>query len=45
MVEFTVNVIGPPTIKNIPDVLRYEPGLSLDLLVDLASEHSGRRVG
>jgi len=35
MVEFTVNLIGPPTIRNIPDMLRYEPGFSLDLLVDL----------
>jgi hypothetical protein len=33
--EFTINVLGPPPIKNIPDLLRYEPGFSLDLLVDL----------
>jgi len=26
----------PPAQKNIPDVLRYEPGFSLDLIADLA---------
>jgi hypothetical protein len=36
MVEFNINVIGPPAQKNIPDLLRYEPGFSVDLLVDLA---------
>ena len=36
MIEFNVNVIGPPAQKNIPDVLRYEPGFSIDLLADLA---------
>ncbi len=36
MVEFNINVIGPPAQKNIPDVLRYEPGFSVDLLADLA---------
>jgi hypothetical protein len=36
MIEFDINVFGPPAQKNIPDVLRYEPGLSIDLLVDLA---------
>jgi hypothetical protein len=36
MFEFDINLIGPPVQKNIPDVLRYEPGFSLDLLVDLA---------
>ncbi len=35
MVEFDINLIGPPPIKNIPDLMRYEPGFSLDLLVDL----------
>jgi len=33
--EFVVNLIGPPAIKNFPDALRYEPGFSMDLLVDL----------
>jgi hypothetical protein len=33
--EFVVSLIGPPPIKNIPDAMRYEPGFSLDLLVDL----------
>ena len=35
MIEFTLNLIGPPAQMNIPDALRYEPGFSLDLLVDL----------
>lgn len=35
MLEFDVNVIGPKAIKNIPDLIRYEPGFSVDLLVDL----------
>ena len=34
--EFTVNVIGPKVQRNIPDVIRYEPGFSLNLLADLA---------
>jgi hypothetical protein len=36
MLEFTINVIGPKAQNNIPDVLRYEPGFSVDLLADLA---------
>jgi hypothetical protein len=36
MLEFAVNVIGPKAQRSIPDVLRYEPGFSLDLLADLA---------
>ncbi len=36
MLEFSLNIIGPPAQKNIPDVLRYEPGFSVDLLADLA---------
>jgi hypothetical protein len=36
MLEFSINVIGPPAQKNIPDVIRYEPGFSVDLLADLA---------
>jgi hypothetical protein len=36
MFEFNVNLIGPPPIMNLPDVLRYEPGFSLDLVVDVA---------
>lgn len=34
--EVGYNLIGPKAIKNIPDMLRYEPKLSLDLIVDLA---------
>jgi hypothetical protein len=36
MIEFTINVLGPPAQKNIPDMLRYQPGFSVDLLADLA---------
>jgi hypothetical protein len=36
MLEFDINLLGPPAQKNIPDVLRYEPGFSVDLLADLA---------
>lgn len=35
LIEFTINLIGPNPIMNIPDLMRYEPGFSLDLLVDL----------
>jgi Putative MetA-pathway of phenol degradation len=36
MLEFNINVIGPPAQKNIPDAMRYEPGFSVDVLADLA---------
>ena len=36
MFEFDINVLGPPAQKSISDVLRYEPGFSVDLLADLA---------
>ncbi len=36
MVEFAINLVGPSPIMNIPDMLRYEPGFSLDLIVDVA---------
>jgi hypothetical protein len=36
MIEFDINVLGPPAQKNLPDALRYEPGFSVDLLADLA---------
>ncbi len=35
MVEFNMNLIGPPPIMSLPDLMRYEPGFSLDLVVDL----------
>ena len=34
--EFNVNVVGPGAQNNLVDALRYEPGFSLDLIVDLA---------
>jgi hypothetical protein len=36
MLEFNMNLIGPKAQKNIPDLMRYEPGFSVDLLADLA---------
>ena len=36
MVEFNYNLVGPKAQQNLPDVLRYEPGFSVDLLADLA---------
>jgi hypothetical protein len=36
MIEFDINIIGPEALKSLPDLLRYEPGFSLDLLVDIA---------
>jgi hypothetical protein len=36
MIEFTVNLLGPEAIRNIPALIRYEPGFSVDLLFDLA---------
>ncbi len=33
--EIDLNLIGPKAIRNIPDLLRYEPGFSLDILADL----------
>ena len=36
VVEFNLNLVGPKAQKNIPDVLRYQPGFTIDLLADLA---------
>ena len=36
MLEFDINLLGPPSQKSIPDAMRYEPGFSVDLLFDLA---------
>jgi hypothetical protein len=33
--ELAVNLIGPPAQQSLVDVLRYEPGFSLDVIVDL----------
>lgn len=37
MLEVGLNIIGPKAIKNIPDLLRYEPKFSLDLILDVAA--------
>ena len=34
--EFDINLIGPKAQSNLADPLRYQPGFSLDLIVDLA---------
>lgn len=36
MVQFTINLIGPKPIMNIPDMIRYKPGFSVDLIGSLA---------
>jgi hypothetical protein len=36
MLEFDINILGPKAQRNIPDVIRYQPGFSVDLLADLA---------
>jgi hypothetical protein len=36
LVQFGINVIGPKAIMNIPDMLRYKPGFSIDLIASLA---------
>jgi len=36
LAELDINVLGKKPIKSLPDLLRYEPGFSLDLLVDVA---------
>ena len=36
MVQFGINVVGPKAIMNIPDMLRYKPGFSVDVMASLA---------
>ena len=36
MMEVGINLIGPKAVRTIPDLLRYEPKFSLDLIVDVA---------
>jgi hypothetical protein len=36
MLEFNINLVGAKPIMNIPDLLRYEPKISLDLILDVA---------
>lgn len=36
MLEVGYNLIGPKAMKTIPDLLRYEPQFSLDVIVDVA---------
>lgn len=36
MLQVSVNVIGPKAIMGIPDMLRYKPGLSVDIVGSLA---------
>jgi hypothetical protein len=36
MLEAGINLIGPKALRTIPDLLRYEPKFSLNVIVDLA---------
>jgi hypothetical protein len=36
MLQFGINVIGPKPIMNMPDMIRYKPGFSADLIGTLA---------
>jgi len=36
MLQFNMNLIGPKAIMNIPDMLRYKPGFSVDVVGSLA---------
>jgi hypothetical protein len=36
MLEFDINIIGPKAQMSLPDLMRYEPGFSLDLIMDIA---------
>jgi hypothetical protein len=36
MAEVGINLIGPKAMKTIPDIMRYEPQFSLDVIVDVA---------
>ena len=36
MLQFGLNLVGPKAMKSIPDVLRYEPGFSIDVIGSLA---------
>ena len=35
MLEFNINIIGPKAQTNLVDLMRYEPGFSLDLMMDI----------
>ena len=36
MLQFNMNIIGPKAIMNIPDMLRYKPGFSVDIVSSLS---------
>lgn len=36
MLEFSLNFLGPPAQRTLADAMRYEPGLSMDFLADIA---------
>jgi len=36
LLQLSVNIIGPKAIMNIPDVIRYQPGFSVDIIGSLA---------
>jgi len=36
LIQLDLNLVGAPAMKNVPDLLRYEPDLTLDLVLSLA---------
>ena len=36
MLQFDINIFGPKAIMNIPDMMRYQPGFSVDVIGSLA---------
>jgi hypothetical protein len=36
LLQFDINILGPKAIMNIPDMLRYKPGFSVDIVGSLA---------
>jgi Putative MetA-pathway of phenol degradation len=36
MLQFDINILGPKAIMNIPDMMRYKPGFSVDIMGSLA---------
>jgi hypothetical protein len=36
MLQFDINIIGPKAINNFPDMIRYKPGFSVDLMGSIA---------
>ena len=37
MIQFDMNIIGPKAMMNIPDMIRYKPGFSVDVMASIAA--------